>query len=154
MDKIQYINFDDIDVADLILLLNEERLRDHLVLHPVFDSNNINEWVKNKVECNSLSGCRTRVIVVENKLAGWCGIQKDNDDYEIAIVLSESYWGNGSSVFKELLSWAKKLGHQEVVIHLLETRPEYNFLKRISTKVKKTQMLSRNFTTYYIPVTL
>lgn len=152
MDKIQYIRFEDINPSDLILILNEQKVRDHLVLHPTFDSNNVNEWVKNKIDCNSKSGCRTRVITEKNNLVGWCGIQQDNDGYEIAIVLSKSCWGLGPLIFKDLLLWAKELGHIEVVIHLLETRPEYRFLKRISTRVSKTKMLNRVFTTYHIPV--
>jgi len=152
MTKIHYIKFEDINPDDFIVTLNEHRVRDHLVLHPVFDSSNIREWVKDKIECNASAKCRIRVISVENKLVGWCGIQQDDANYEIAIVLSSSCWGIGPSIFKELLTWAKELGHQEVVIHLLETRPEYKFLKRISTKVNKTKMLNRDFTTYHIAV--
>ena len=152
MDKIQYIRFEDVNPSDLILILNEDKVRDHLVLHPAFDSNNINDWVNSKIDCNSNSGCRTRVIAENNKLVGWCGIQQDNNGYEIAIVLSKTCWGFGPLVFQELLVWAKELGHIEVIIHLLETRPEYKFLKRISSKVSRTKMLNRVFTTYHIPV--
>jgi len=121
-------------------------------MHPVFDSVNIKEWVNNKIECNSLVKCRTRVIAVDNNLVGWCGIQQDNDNYEIAVVLSQSCWGLGLSVFKDLLAWARDLGHQELVIQLLETRPEYKFLKRMSRKISNRTMLGRNFTTYHISV--
>ncbi len=152
MHKIKYIKFNNINLDDLVLILNEDRIRDHLVFHPIFDSSNINEWVKSKIACNALSMCRTRGIIVENNLVGWCGIQEDNDEYELAIVLSRSCWGLGPLIFKDVLRWAKELGHKEIVIHLLDTRPEYKVLKKISTKIHKTKMLNEEFTTYHVPV--
>jgi hypothetical protein len=50
------------------------------------------------------------------------------------------------------MCWAKELGHQEIIFHLLETRPEYKALKRKATKVQKTELLGRRFTTYFISV--
>ena len=85
-------------------------------------------------------------------LAGWCGIQKDNEKFELAIVISKSYWGTGPFIFKDLLSWAKEFGHQEVLIHLLETRREYRFLKRISTITHETKIFGKKFITYHIAV--
>jgi len=46
----------------------------------------------------------------------------------------------------------KKWGLKKIVLHLLETRPEYKFLKRKATKVQKTELFGRNFTTYFISV--
>jgi len=152
MSTTKYVKFNDINPEDFIPVLNDERVRDHLISHSLFDSDNIKEWVKEKIECDSRFDCRIRAVLIDNTLAGWCGIQKDNEHYEIAIVISKSFWGLGILIFKDLISWAKELGHQEVVIHLLETRPEYRFLKRVSTKTHKTKMLGRNFITYHIAV--
>jgi len=48
--------------------------------------------------------------------------------------------------------WAKEMGHKEIMFHLLETRREYKSLKRKATKVQKTKLLGRTFTTYYLSV--
>lgn len=70
----------------------------------------------------------------------------------MAIVLDDKFWGMGKTVFNDIMRWAKELGHDEVFIHLLHTRPEYRFLRKISKNVFETQLLGDKFTTYQIPV--
>ncbi|VAW81454.1 hypothetical protein MNBD_GAMMA12-873 [hydrothermal vent metagenome] len=152
MNNIQYLNFDKIDLIELISILNENRIREHLIDHPVFDDSNIIDWVQSKVDCDSLAGSRIRAVVVDGKLGGWCGIQPEEDHFEIAIVLSESCWGVGPSIFRRILSWAEELGHKELYIHLLGTRPEYRFLAQRSKKIFRSIILGRDFTTYCIAV--
>ena len=152
MPNIRYEKMSDVNPDDFIPVLNAEEIRNHLVSHDLFDSVTICEWVKEKTKCGDTPGCRVRAIIVDNKLAGWCGIQKDNENYEIAMVISKSHWGIGTSVFQDLKSWAKELGHNEVTIHLLETRPEYRFLTKASTKSYKSKLLGRNFITYHVPI--
>ncbi len=55
-------------------------------------------------------------------------------------------------IFKTLMRWASELGHKEMLFHLLESRPEYKALNKMSTKVQKTEQLGRCFTTYHVPV--
>jgi len=152
MSKPKYEKMKDINPDYFISVLNDKKIRNHLVAHGLFDSFTIREWVKEKTKYDNMQGCRLRAIIVDNKLAGWCGIQKDNENYEIAMVISKTYWGLGTLVFRDLRSWANELGHNEVTVHLLETRPEYRFLTKVSTKSYKTKMLGRNFMTYHIPI--
>lgn len=152
MSTIKYVKFDDVDSEELIPILNEESIRSHLISHALFDSQSVREWVSEKINCNSIPGCRIRAVYLDSELVGWCGIQKDDAGYEIAIVISRSSWGIGTSIFEKLIDWSKELGHQEVIIHLLESRPAYKFLKRKSIKTHSTKMYGRNFLTYHIPV--
>ncbi len=109
MSKPKYEKMNDVNPDDFISVLNDEKIRSHLVAHDFFDSVTIREWVKEKTKYDDMPGCRLRAIIVDNKLAGWCGIQKDNENYEIAMVISKSYWGLGTLVFRDLRSWAKEL---------------------------------------------
>lgn len=150
MSTIEFKDFTHINSKDLTILLNENKIREHLVEHPYFDDISIDKWIKEKIEIDSLSGCRIRAVYINENLAGWCGIQPDEKGFELAIVISENFWGSGISIFKTLISWAKELGHKEVLFHLLESRTEYKALNKIATKVKKTKLLGRYFLTYYI----
>ena len=152
MSKIEYKVFNSVDPEDFLSVVNEQILRKHLIDHAHFDSVNIREWMNGKTQTESNPGCRIRAVYIDGILAGWCGIQPDDNGFEIAIVISKQFWGFGISIFKTLMSWAKELGHKEIMFHLLETRPEYKFLKRKATKVKKTELFGRNFTTYFISV--
>ena len=152
MSEIEFVSFNQVDPEDLLPVVNEQALRKHLVDHAYFDSVSIKEWMNGKAQTESIPGCRVRAVFIGEILAGWCGIQPDDNGFEIAIVISKEFWGFGISIFSSLMSWAKELGHKEIMFHLLETRPEYKALKRKATKVQKTELLGRSFTTYFISV--
>jgi len=101
---------------------------------------------------DSANGCRVRGIVSNTSVVGWCGIQLEDSKYEIAIVLDDKYWGMGKRIFNDMMNWAQELGHKEIFIHLLSTRPEYRFLRKISNKVYETEMSGRKFTRYQLSV--
>lgn len=150
--EIEFVSFNQIEPEDLLLVLNEDALRKHLVDHAHFDSTGIRKWMQDKIKLDSHLGCRIRAVYIRGSLAGWCGIQPDSDSYELAIVISQRFWGSGIAIFKTLMCWADELGHKEVRFHLLESRPEYRALNKIANKVDKTELLGRSFTTYYISV--
>jgi len=152
MREIKYVRLEELNPEDLRMLLNKRRIREHLIEHKLFDSNTIMSWIQEKYEMDCTEGCRVRGIVSNNSIAGWCGIQFEDGKYEIAIVLDDKFWGIGKKVFNDTFSWAKELGHNEVFIHLLHTRPEYKFLRKISKNVFEKEMFGNKFTTYQISV--
>jgi len=152
MSELEFIDFNQVYPDDFLLVVNEQALRTHLVDHAYFDSISIKEWMEDKAKTESLPDCRIRAIYIDGVLAGWCGIQPDDNGFELAIVISQKFWGFGISIFKTLMCWAKELGHKEIIFHLLDSRPNYQSLKRLATKVQKTELMNRCFTTYYFSV--
>jgi len=152
MNKIKLLSFDQVDPEDLLLVVNDQVLRAHLVDHAYFDSVTINDWMNGKVQMDSMPGCRIRAVFIGEILAGWCGVQSDGNAFEIAIVISKQFWGLGISIFSTLIGWSKELGHREFRFHLLDTRPEYKVIKKLATKVLKTELMGRHFTTYIISI--
>lgn len=152
MSIIEYLAFEQVDPKDLMVIANKDSLRAHLIHHPYFDITSIQTWIENKIEIDALQGCRVRAVSIDGILAGWCGIQPDENGFEIAIVISQKFWGSGISIFKTLMCWASELGHKEVLFHLLDTRRQYKALAKMATKVRRTQLSGRSFTTYYFSV--
>lgn len=152
MCNINYLSFKDVDPKELMGIVNEDSLRSHLIDHPYFDLTSMQAWIEDKIKTDGLRGCRVRVVSIDGVLAGWCGIQPDENGFEIAIVISQRFWGSGIQIFKTLMLWADELGHREVQFHLLDTRREYKALAKMATKVHRTQFLGRNFTTYHLSV--
>lgn len=152
MDEIEYLSFHNIDPDEFLAVLNEDALRKHLIDHAYFDSDSIREWMEHKVKIDSLNGCRIKAVYIGRVLAGWCGIQPDENGFEVAIVLSKKFWGFGIKIFKTLMCWARELGHEEIRFHLLDSRPEYKALEKMADRVQKTKLLGRVFTTYYISI--
>jgi len=152
MNSIAYVKFNEINYVQFMSLLNKQKIRKHLMEHNTFDEKTTKEWIESKIKVNSSHGCRVRAILIENRLAGWCGIQLEDGKYEIAIVIDEDYWGLGNQIFKDIMGWAKDFGHKIIYIHFLHTRPEYQFLSKISRNVYKSEMFGNMFTTYELAV--
>ncbi|MDF1693342.1 MAG: GNAT family N-acetyltransferase [Zhongshania sp.] len=152
MSSIEYRVLNQVNPDPLLSLLNKKRIRSHLVSHQRFDRESLQLWIKTKIEMDATPGCRVRAIMVDGHCIGWCGIQHDSGEYEIAVVLDDSHWGLGRRIFRDLMTWAKELGHKTVSIHFLHTRPEYKFLKKIAQSMHESQILGNRFTTYTLAV--
>ena len=152
MNNIEYVSLQDLDKKELLRILNKSKVREHLVSHDEFNQATLEEWVSGKVQVDSSKGCKVKGIKVNGSVAGWCGIQFENNAYELAIVLDEKYWGIGTGVFKEVLGWASKLGHGHVVLHLFNTRPVYKFLSKMASRVYESTMFGQKYTSYEIKV--
>lgn len=152
MSEIEYLFFDQVNPEDFMSLVNEDSLRTHLVEHPYFDATSLRAWMEDKIKVDAIQGCRIRAVYIDGVLAGWCGIQPDDNGFELAIVISQKFWGFGILIFKTLMCWANELGHKEIVFHLLDSRPVYKALNKMATKVHKTELAGRCFTTYHVPV--
>ncbi len=149
---IKYQKLNRANPDDLLSLLNKQKIREHLVEHVLFDSDSLMDWINAKVDVDAINGCKVRAINYNDQLAGWCGIQLEDGHYELAIIIDEQFWGVGKTVFQDMMGWAKELGHNEVFIHFLHTRPDYKFLHKIAKSVFETEMLGSKFTTYQLAV--
>ncbi|WP_300358803.1 hypothetical protein [uncultured Pseudoalteromonas sp.] len=152
MTKIEYTNLQDLDQDELLSILNKDKIREHLVLHEQFNEMSLAEWVSNKLSVDSAERCKVRGIRLNGAVAGWCGIQFENESYELAVVLNEAYWGIGTTVFKDMMVWASELGHRLVVLHLFNTRPEYKFLTKMASRVYESTMFGQKYTSYELRV--
>ena len=152
MNSIVYVKLNKVNPIELIPLLNKHKIREHLIEHELFDDSTAKDWLENKIKVDSSQGCKVRGIIIDKQLAGWCGIQLEDKKYEMVIVIDEDYWGLGRKIFRDIMSWAKELGHKTIYIHLLHTRPEYKYLRKISKNVYESELLGSKFTTYELAV--
>ena len=112
----------------------------------------VRDWMAHKQRVDTQPGCRVRAVLLQGRLAGWCGIQPDDEGVELAIVLAKDGWGSGVAIFNEMMGWASHLGHREILFHLLDTRPPYRSLVRRAIWVKQTRLGEHSFTTYCLDV--
>lgn len=152
MTTIEYLSFKEVDPDAFIPVLNNLRNREHLIQHPLFNSESIKQWVQEKLKVDAAPGCKLRAILCDHELKGWCGIQYENNEYELAVVLDQSVWGLGKRVYLDLLRSSKELGHEEVTVNFLHTRREYNFMKKIAREVRRSEFLGEEFVSYRISV--
>jgi len=147
---IQYCALDAVDQSALLALVNSADVRAHLIEHPIFDQTLLADWIASKMEIHEHPQYFVYAVMVDNELAGWCGIQPDEDGAELAIVISKAHWGLGLKVFRNMMAWSRNAGHKEVLFHLLETRRSYRALEKMAKEVRSSDRLGRQFTTYIL----
>ncbi len=152
MSALTYRSFDNIREDDFLLLFNKNKIRTHLIPHEMFTRESLSKWVKDKKRIDTIDGCKIRAVYYQQKLVGWCGIQVENDKYEIAIILDDKVWGHGKTVFNQVMCWAKELGHDVIYIHFLHTRPKYQFLTQLATNISDVVIFGERFTCYQLSV--
>lgn len=152
MSNVDYVRFNEINPNDFLPLLNSEKIRKHLIEHKLFTIDTLTAWMNAKIAVDAISGCKVRGIFCDGELAGWCGIQLEEDKHEIAIIIDDKFWGLGKRVFQDMMYWAKEFEHNEVFIHFLHTRPGYKFLKKMAKDVYETELFHSKFTTYQLVV--
>jgi len=152
MSRIDYVKFSEVSPESFLSMLNKLKVREHLIEHALFDIDSTTAWMDSKLEVDASEGCKVRAINLDNQLIGWCGIQFEEGKYEIAIVLDERAWGLGIKIFHEIMAWAKIIGHKEVFIHFLHTRPKYKFLQKLAKSVYESELLGHKFNTYQLAV--
>jgi hypothetical protein len=86
-------------------------------------------WVKGKEKQWQDHGYGPWAFLVDNKFAGWGGLQYEDGDADLALVLHPQYWGFGKKIFNEIIRRAfNEMGMESITILLPPTR---NKLKRI-----------------------
>ena len=134
-------------------LLNSDLVRKHLIQHPVFTSDTVAIWLQSKVEVDREPCCLMRAIQSDGRLIGWCGIQIESGEYELALVLSPKFWGHGREVVNQIKLWARELGHKHLLAHLPQTRPQTKALERLFGKpIRVSNIHNTVFNTYKIEI--
>lgn len=147
---IDYIPLESSPRSDLLRIMNDERVRRHLIGGERFTTESLEAWIEVKSRMDEDPSCRIRGVRVHGEYAGWCGIQREEDGtYGLGIILDPEYWGCGPAIFEDMVQWSRELGHREVFVHLLDSRPVSRFLsKRMNADCETVLMLGRTFRRY------
>ena len=74
-------------------------------------------------------------FVINNRFAGWGGLQPENGEADLALVLHPDYWGVGKVLYKEIINRAfGEMGLNSITILLPPTRTRINALLRLGFK--------------------
>lgn len=134
-------------------LLNSDLVRKYLVRHPQFTVETLNDWLKGKITADQTPGCRLREIHCRGRLAGWCGIQLESGDFEVALALAPAYWGRGQEVVNVIRKWAREMGHRQLLAHFPQSRPQTKALNRLfGQPIGERKIKEHAFVTYAIEI--
>jgi len=89
----------------------------------LFDEKQCLAWVKGKEKQWQDHGYGPWAFLVDNKFAGWGGLQYEDGDADLALVLHPQYWGFGKKIFNQIIRRAfNEMGMESISILLPPTR--------------------------------
>jgi len=90
------------------------------------------EWVAGKEKQWEEYGYGPWAFMVDGKFAGWGGLQYENSDADLGLVLHPDYWGMGKTIYEEIIRRAfGEMGFKSVTILLPLTRTRVKGILRL-----------------------
>lgn len=96
-----------VDKKLIIELFNDPLVKRHMPLASEhFNELHYQEFIKAKEKIWQEHGFGPQAYFVDGQFIGWAGIQPDDKDFELALVLSPKFWGYGRYIYHELIKQA------------------------------------------------
>ena len=131
--QLHFRHLSDVSTEDIIALNNNpDVLRQMPLGRPNFDESKCTAWVAQKEAQWALNGYGPWAFFVEDEFAGWGGLQHEDGDADLALVLHPDYWGLGRVIFDEIVRRAfQELGLDSITILLPPTRTRIKGVLRL-----------------------
>ena len=134
--KLEKKRLTEIDKLSITELLNNPLVKRHMPLssHHVGDKE-YNEFIRAKEAIWSTHHFGPWAYLINGTFIGWAGIQPDDADFELALVLHPDYWGYGRQIYNELIKFAfEELNLPSLVVYFPPTRTRIKALIRAGFK--------------------
>ena len=97
----------DVDKSLIIKLLNHPLVKRHMPLSTAhFGEEQYTAFMKAKASIWERFGFGPWAYFIDNQFVGWGGIQPDEDNFELALVLCPKAWGYGRYLYQDLIQEA------------------------------------------------
>lgn len=122
----------EIDRAIIIDLLNHPLVKKYMPLSlPHVGEKEYSDFINAKEAIWTTHHFGPQAYLKNGTFIGWGGLQPDDGDFELALVLHPDYWGYGKHIYKELIEYAfQELKLPSVVIYFPPTRTRIKGLLR------------------------
>ncbi len=105
--KIEFKRLGEIDKEEVIALLNLPLVRRHMPLSKDnFDDEDYKAFITAKEKIWTEHGYGPWAFVANNHFIGWGGLQYEEGNADLAIVLHPDYWGNGRIIYEQIIEIA------------------------------------------------
>lgn len=133
---IQLKRLSEVDKADIIELMNNKLVRRQMpLLVEDFNESMCDKFIVAKELLWAEHGYGPWAFIVDGQFAGWGGLQPENGEADLALVLHPNYWGIGKALFKEIIGKAfGEMGLPSVTVLFPPTRTRVQGLLRLGFK--------------------
>lgn len=102
--KIEFKRLSEVAQSAIIELMNNQLVRRQMPLMPdTFNENDCERFVTAKEELWTEHGYGPWAFVIDDQFGGWGGLQPENGEADLAIVLHPNYWGAGKEIYTEIV---------------------------------------------------
>lgn len=131
--KLEFIRLSAIDRSEIVALNTHPLVLRQMPLGDTsFDDAACLEWVKGKESQWDEHGYGPWAFTLDGKFVGWGGLQAENGDADLALVLHPDYWGLGKQIYNEIVDRAfNQMGFESITILLPPTRVRIKAIFRL-----------------------
>ena len=105
--RLEFKRMSEVDNAEYIALnLNPLVRRQMPLTGGSFGEKECQEWVASKEKQWDEHGYGPWAFIIDGKFAGWGGLQYENGDADLGLVLHPDYWGTGKVIYEEIIKRA------------------------------------------------
>lgn len=130
---IEFKQLSEVNKADIIDLMNNPLVRRQMPLTSHnFDETDYEAFIAGKQKLWDEYGYGPWAFVVDGRFAGWGGLQPEEGDVDLAIVLHPDYWGMGKAIYDHIIDFAFEVkGFESVIILLPPSRTRVKGVLRL-----------------------
>jgi len=104
---LEFKRLTEVDLIDIISLNNNPDVLRQMPLGSAnFDLAKAKEWVEQKDSQWQQYGYGPWAFLIDQKFAGWGGLQYEEGDADLALVLHPDFWGSGKKIYLEIVKHA------------------------------------------------
>ena len=131
--RLEFKRLSEVDRSEYVALFAHPLVRRHMPLSDDhFDDAACAEWIEGKESMWKEYGFGPWAFLVDGKFAGWGGLQPENGEADLGLVLHPDYWGMGKVIYDEILRRAfGEMGFKSVTILLPPTRTRLKAIYRL-----------------------
>jgi len=130
---LEFKRLSEINNSEFIALNANPLVRRQMPLsHDNFGDAECLEWVAGKEKQWEEYGYGPWAFIIDGKFAGWGGLQYENGDADLGLVLHPDYWGMGKTIYEEIIKRAfGEMGFESMTILLPPTRTRVKGILRL-----------------------
>lgn len=134
--RLEFSRLGDVDCSEYVALNTHPLVRRQMPLTTDdFDEEACREWIRGKERMWEEHGFGPWAFIVDGKFAGWGGLQPEEGEADLGVVLHPDYWGAGRMIYEEIIRRAfGEMGFESVIILFPPTRTRIKGILRLGFK--------------------
>jgi [ribosomal protein S5]-alanine N-acetyltransferase len=101
--KLEFKRLGEIDCLDYIALNTHPLVRRQMPLtSDTFDEEDCRQWIAGKEKMWAEHGYGPWAFVVDGRFVGWGGLQPEEGDVDLGLVLHPDFWGYGKMIYESV----------------------------------------------------